>query len=67
MKAPQREPLKIHRKRGFHEQRTESKSYEVGMQISSHMDTEMPEKRAIWGSEEVFRRSVTGASAEKGV
>jgi len=44
---------------------TKSKPYEVGMQISSHMDTEIPQERAIWGSQEVFRRSVEGASAEK--
>ena len=43
------------------------KPYEVGMQISSHMDTEIPQKGAIWGSEEVFGRSVTGVSSEKGM
>ena len=37
------------------------------MQISSHMDTEIPQERAIWGSEEIFRRSVTWASPEKGM
>jgi hypothetical protein len=30
----------------------------VGMQISSHMDTEIPQKRAIGGSREVLGRSV---------
>jgi len=35
-------------KERLHEQRTESKPYEVGMQISSHMDTEIPQERTVW-------------------
>jgi len=48
---------KFTEREAINEKYTEFKSYEVGMQISSNMDTKISQKGFVWRTSEAFRRS----------
>jgi len=58
-KASLCEPLKVTQKEAWNGTLRKLKPYQMGMQVPSGMDSEMPEESSIWATSEGFGANAT--------